>query len=149
MWNNKELVSLSSWVLVISDYHLPALLLKTILIFDTAILKIKQKAKHWWFKTQMRMVQDPRVWYDNQAALTRRREPQPDPRPGEGHAPLPGTRRQTSSCWRSTGPPWEKRMGLNHVESWRKPEHLICRHAAHLNVSLSTSSSSTSNCLFV
>lgn len=43
------------------------------------------------------------------AALTRRRGPQLDPRPGEGRVPLPRTRRRTSGCWRSTDPPWGER----------------------------------------
>lgn len=67
----------------------------------------------------------------NRAALTRRRGPQLDPRPGEGHEPLPGTRRQTSGCWRSTDPPWEKSPGLNPAESLETQQCWVsCRHAA-------------------
>lgn len=67
----------------------------------------------------------------NQAALTRRRGPQLDPRPGEGRAPLPGTRLRTSGCWRSTDPPWEKSTGLNPGGSLKVQQcRICCRHAA-------------------
>ena len=48
------------------------------------------------------------VWVSN-VPLTMHRGPQLDPTPGEGHAHLPGTRPQTSGCWRSTDPLWTKK----------------------------------------
>lgn len=72
------------------------------------------------------MAQDRR----NQAALTRRRGPQLDPRPGEGREPLPRTRHQTSGCWRSTDPPWEKSRGLNPADPLETQQlRASCGHA--------------------
>lgn len=87
-----------------------------------------------------------------------RREPQPDPGPGEEHVRRPGTRPRTSGCWRSTDPPWTQTaehsstMGgaLTTPRSALTLTHCPLRQIlTHLSASLSTSSSSTSNCRFV
>lgn len=85
--------------------------------------------------------------------LTMHRGLQIDPGPWEEPALLPRTRLRTSDCWRSTDPLWTKARGhiLNRCCKHRVHPNSLPRsiRQANLSASLSTSSSSTSNCRFV